>query len=374
MLSHQISYMLVLSLCFMFIFSVPRASSEVDLKDVPIAVIMDIDADPSDFPALLYLLKHPGIDVQAVTVSPGISYIEEGVNNLLRLLDYMGFPEIQAAGGSDLPLETDNAFLTPWRDGSYNFYGVDIPETDLQPSSLNASQLIISMLKIQPMTLVMTGPLTNLARALQSDPSISENITKLYSMGGAVTVDGNVGYESDIPNFAAEWNYYVDPHAADIVFSSDIPIVLVPLDATNDVPQTQAFENRQTAISQTKASDLALQMYITDLYFWDQLTAVVLTNPEVVMFESHHIDIVVSQVDHEGPTVSNSYLPANAEVAISADAVKFEDLYLGTINDGVISIESPTISEETPGFGFMTFILGLLTVISRTHRIKDVPK
>lgn len=346
------------------------------MEENPIPAIVDIDADTSDIPALIYLLEHPKVSVEVITISCGITYIDHGVDNMLKIIDYLGYEDILVAGGSDSPLETNYAFPTPWREGSNNTYGVSLPTTDLQPSDLNASQLIISQLKSKPMTIISTGPLTNLGRALRADDSIVTNITRLYSMGGAVFVDGNVGYESDIPNYAAEWNYYVDPHAADIVLRSGIPITLVPLDATNDVRQTVEFQDRLASIAQTDGADIVLQMYIIDLYFWDQLTAVAVTNPEVITIEDHHISIVIDEVNHEGQTITNATLESNTQVAISADTDLFEELFLATINDGVIDIHTgsstSSSASETAGLdiGINIVMIILLTFGSIWKRIR----
>jgi inosine-uridine nucleoside N-ribohydrolase len=327
-------------------------------------VIVDIDADPSDLSALLYLLRHPSISVKAITVSCGITYIDEGVVNVLRLLDFLGIDDIPVAGGSDLPLEVNHTFPVDWRQGSINFYGVNIPQTNLQPSSLNASQLIISQLtnSIDPMSIITTGPLTNIAKVLKAEPLIEEKIKDIHIMGGAVFVEGNVGYESDIPNYEAEWNLYIDPQAANIVFSSGIPLQLIPLDATNQVPQTIEFQSKLANIKQTPEADIAYQLYIPDLFFWDQLTTVAFTNPEVVITERYHIDIVVDTKNKEGQTISIDSEPKHVEVAINADAKMFEDLFLKVINNGVTDEHLPTSTTvRTPvTVVFIALLCGLI--------------
>jgi inosine-uridine nucleoside N-ribohydrolase len=307
-------------------------------------VIVDIDADPSDLSALLYLLRHPTISVKAITISCGISYVDKGVINVLRLLDFLGVDNIPVAGGSDLPLEVNHTFPVDWRQGSINFYEVNIPQTNLQPSSMNASELIISQLtnSIDPMSIITTGPLTNIARVLKAEPMIKEKIKDIHIMGGAVFVDGNVGHESDIPNYEAEWNLYIDPEAANIVFSSGIALTLIPLDATNKVPQTVEFQSKLENIKQTPEAEITYQLYIPGLFFWDQLTIVAFTNPEVIITEKYHIDIVVNIKNQEGKTISIDSESKHVEVAIDADAKMFEFLFLEVINEGVTDYPPPT--------------------------------
>ncbi len=302
-----------------------------------VPVIVDMDVDPSDVGALLYLLKHPGISVRAITVSCGITYVDVGVTNVLRLLDYLGIRDVPVAAGKATPLVTDHAFPTVWRNGSLNFYGLDLPPTDLQPSEMNASELIISVINssTENITLMSTGPLTNIAMALQAEPSIKDGIDAIHSMGGAVTVPGSVGYEySPIPNYVAEWNIWVDPHAADIVFKSGVPITLIPLDATNDVPTNEDFRSKLQSVMRTPEAEIVYQFTRPALgaYFWDQLTAVALTDPSVVTFEWHYIEVLIDSENQTGWTRSLDQDPPNAQVAVHADANTFENLFLETIN------------------------------------------
>ena len=209
---------------------------------------------------------------------------------------------------------------------------------------MNASELIISLIESAEgdVTLVALGPLTNIAIALDTEPSIESKIDEILLMGGAIDVPGNVGLESEIPNYVAEWNLWVDPHAADIVVRSGLPIRMVVLDATNQVPQTQAFLDRLGPIISTPEAQLLYNMTTPGLYFWDQLTVVALTNPEVITLEEHCIEIVVDLENHEGMTNSTDAGCANALVAVSADASLFEDLFIGYINDDLPTTSTPT--------------------------------
>ncbi|MFW9795071.1 MAG: nucleoside hydrolase [Candidatus Thorarchaeota archaeon] len=193
-------------------------------------------------------------------------------------------------------------------------------------------------------TIVSLGPLTNVASALEAQPSIKSKIDKIQIMGGAVEAAGNVGPESGgaIPNYVAEWNMYVDPHAADIVFQSGVPITQVTLDATNNVPVTDDFKTRLEGVMVTPEARLVYNATTVGLYFWDQLAVVSLTNPEVVTFEEHHIEIVVDLLNHEGQTNSTGAGSVNAIVAVNADADAFEDLFIGYINGDLPTTSAPT--------------------------------
>ena len=299
-----------------------------------ILVFLDMDAAPDDFGALCYLLRHPSVTVIGIGVSCGVSYVDQGVNNALRVLEYLGISDIPVAAGKNTPLFVDHTFPTAWREASNNSFGLDLPTTSQTPSPMNASELMISLITAAPenVTIVSLGPLTNVAAALEAQPSIKTKIDKIHIMGGAVGVPGNVGPESGgaIINDVSEWNMWVDPHAADIVFQSGLPITLVPLDATNQVPVTNDFKNELESVMATPEAELVYNATAVGLYFWDQFTAVSLTNPEVVTFEEHTIEIIVDLPEHEGQT--NSTGTGSVLVAVDADADTFEDLFIGYIN------------------------------------------
>ncbi|MHA2296093.1 MAG: nucleoside hydrolase [Candidatus Hodarchaeales archaeon] len=327
------------------------------LEEIPI--IIDTDVAPDDIGAILYLLKHPSISVRAITVSCGVTYVNTGVNNMLRLLDYLGNRNIPVAAGKNAPLYTNNTFPAQWREGSEGFYGLDLPLTDLQPSEMNASELIIETINAstENMMMVTLGPLTNIAIALQSDPSIKDSIELIDMMGGAVNVPGNVGYEyPEIPNLVAEWNMYIDPHAADIVFKSGVPIMLVPLDATNEVPQTEKFRTNLENVMKTPEAQVVHEFVIPGMFFWDQLTAVALTNPTIVTLEQHCIEVVIDNKNQTGRTKSIEEDQLNAQVAVNADASKFEELFIEIINQDTSSEQGVWGLMLTP-FLVVTFIL-----------------
>ena len=362
----KMKYSFLITITMVLILSTSNVSMSVGnlSSQEEISVIVDMDAAPDDWQSVLYLLKHPAVTVMGIGVSCGVSYVDTGVTNTLGILEYLGIEDIPVAAGKETPLVVSHAFPTPWREASHNFYGLDLPTTTLQPSSMNASDLIISLAESSEgnVTLIALGPLTNVAIALDTEPSIKSKIDEILLMGGAIDVPGNVGLESDIPNYVAEWNLWVDPHAADIVFRSGLPIRMVVLDATNQVPQTQAFLDRLGAVMSTTEARLLYNMTTVGLYFWDQLTVVALTNPEVITLETHCIEIVVDLENHEGMTNSTDAGCVNAHVAVSADASLFEDLFIGYINDDLPTTSTWT-STTTPIDMTITFMVAIPVAI-----------
>jgi inosine-uridine nucleoside N-ribohydrolase len=188
--------------------------------------------------------------------------------------------------------------------------------------------------------MVAVGPLTNIAEALQKTPEISSKIKEIYIMGGAVESKGNVGNSGvNIQNDYAEWNIYIDPVAANIVFKSGIPISLIPLDATDDVPVTRNFYKTLDKNRNTPTAKLVYEMLTANLdfvdsggfQFWDSLTASTFTDQSIVKFE----ELNLSVIEEEGPQSGRVKQDANGakiKVAVSADHKKFERLFLTVLN------------------------------------------
>lgn len=301
-----------------------------------ISIIIDTDVGYDDIGALLYLLKHPRIKIHGISISCGITYIEAGVNNVLKLLDYLEKKTILVIPGKEKPLFVNHSFPKKWRERSAQFYGIKLPSTTLQPSRMNLSELIYSVWNLtqEKVFIVGLGPLTNIAQVIQ-DQTINEFIEGLYIMGGAVDIPGNVGTEyPDIPNFVSEWNFFIDPQAAEIVFSeSGIPTTLIPLNATNRVPHTEEFRNKVAKIKRTKEIEIVYQLLNPNVsYFWDELAAVALTNPEIITLENHHINVITEKITHAGWTRSIKNKKPNALVAMDADPLKFELQYIKILN------------------------------------------
>ena len=187
-----------------------------------------------------------------------------------------------------------------------------------------------------PLRILALGPLTNLAEALKRDPSAVGAIEELVIMGGALRVPGNLGdgglFKTD--NTTAEWNIFIDPLAARIVFRSGIPIRLIPLDATNKVPVDLDFLAKFQSGAHSPLARIVAQVLETDrafiqagfFYAWDPLAALALLHPAVVKTTNLHIDIQQDPPE-EGRTVQTPGRP-NARVAVDADGAAWRKLFL----------------------------------------------
>jgi inosine-uridine nucleoside N-ribohydrolase len=308
----------------------------------PKPVIFDTDMAHEDMFSALFLLSHPNVDLKAITVSgTGEAHCGPGLSNALGLVTLSGHENIPVACGRETPLAGNHVFPAEWRQAADDAYGVEIPVGG-DVSDLSAADLIIDILQKsnEAITIVAVGPLTNIADALQKSPNISSKIKEIYIMGGAVEAKGNVGSSGvNIQNEYAEWNIYIDPVAANIVFKSGIPIVLIPLDATDDVPVTRNFykaleKNRNTPTAKLVYEILRANLDFVDsggFQFWDSLTSSTFTDQNIAKFK----ELNLSVVEEEGPESGRTKQDANGakiKVAVGADQNKFEQLFLTALN------------------------------------------
>ena len=296
-----------------------------------------------DWLAILYLLKRPEVRVTAVTVTgTGLAHAGPGARNALDLVALAGQPDIPVAAGRETPLATDHVFPAEWRAGVDALQGLSLPPNPQPLSSLSAVDLFTAVLQDSPVkvTVLALGPLTNLAEALQMTPSLKDNIEAIYYMGGAVDVEGNIASSNvGINNRFAEWNIYCDPRAASIVFRSGIPIILIPLDATNFVPATTNFYSRIKARHTTPEATFVfdtLTQYSKYLdaggfYFWDPLAAALLTDETLAQYEWRALSVVEDEGLESGRLIADPSGPV-IRFARSPDTGRFEAVFLDTLN------------------------------------------
>ena len=301
-------------------------------------VIIDTDMAPDDWLAMLYLLRHSGVDVRAITVTAtGEAHCAPGTRNALDLLALAGSPDIPVACGRATPLAGDHAFPDFWRDLVDNLVGLSLSPSPHNAVTVPAVDLLAEIIESsdQPVHILALGPLTNLGEVLQARPALASRLAMITIMGGAVHVPGNVGASSGIDNDAAEWNIYIDPHAANLVLASGAPVTLVPLDATNDVPITPQFVARLAKQAHTPVARFAydvlvrLESFISTghYYFWDPLAAVLVTDEGVARYQTELLRVV----EAEGPTCGQTQVDASGypvRVAVAANRARFESLLL----------------------------------------------
>ena len=191
-------------------------------------IIIDTDPGQDDAVAILLALASPEIEVLGITAVAGNVPLPLTLRNALTICELAGRTDVPVHAGCDRPI------LRPLRTaenvhGKSGLDGADLPDAAIRPSGRHAVDVIVETLRTEPagsVTLCALGPLTNLACALHRAPDIAPRIARIVLMGGAYFEVGNV-------TPAAEFNIFVDPEAAAIVFAAGVPLTVMPLDVTH---------------------------------------------------------------------------------------------------------------------------------------------
>ncbi|CAM3661509.1 nucleoside hydrolase [Parendozoicomonas haliclonae] len=206
-------------------------------------LIIDTDPGIDDALAIYCALQDNNAEVLALTTIFGNANIDITTENTLRLLDVFE-RDIPVYRGAAKPLVLAPKPAPAFVHGENGFGDIPQPKATRKEESLSAAQYIVNMANQHPgeITLVPLGPLTNLALALQLDPTLATKIKKVVLMGGNLHVPGNI-------SSVAEANIYSDPHAADMVFTAQWPVTVVGLDVTHHVISTPEYFDRLEARS-----------------------------------------------------------------------------------------------------------------------------
>jgi pyrimidine-specific ribonucleoside hydrolase len=290
--------------------------------------------------AIAVLAASPEVDIRGITVSgTGEAHCNAGVGVVLRLLERLNAPTIPVACGRETPLAGTRAFPAAWREHVDAGAGLELPATPREPFEGSAVELIEqAAAKAQGIRLLTLGPLTNVADALLRDPGLASRLESVYTMGGAVRVPGNVRFGGPAENMLAEWNIYVDPTAAQAVIDAGVPVRLVSLDGTEQVPVTPAFAARVqregTGEGARVLADLfAANPFMADgtYFLWDPLAAAIAAGHPLGSFTPVRIDVEEADGPEAGFTRPIDG-PPNVEYLSSADASTAEEILLRVLN------------------------------------------
>jgi purine nucleosidase len=251
-------------------------------------VLMDHDGAIDDYLAALLLLTMDQVQPLGIVVTPADCYIQPAVSITRKMLDLVGRSDISVAEST---VRGINPFPTVYRRDSLIIDHLPIlnQQDDVQAPLVSepGQNFMVQVLREapEPVTLLVTGPLTTLAVALDMAPEIESKIERLIWMGGALNVPGNISAELEpSQDGTAEWNAYWDAIAIYQVWKTNIPIIMCPLDITNTVPLTPEFVRQLGRQRHHPLSDLAGQCYalalVQDYYLWDVLTTAYIAHPE----------------------------------------------------------------------------------------------
>src|SRR6266404_7452041 len=216
----------------------------------PSRVIIDTDPGVDDALALLLAMRSRELKIEGITPVAGNVPLELGLPNALRMVEIAGRTDIPVAPGAKAPLLRHLVTAT-YVHGENGLGGAVFPEPKTHPVDEPAAEFIRRVVRKYPgeVTLIPIGPLTNIATALKLDPELAGMVRGIVLMGGSL-YGGNI-------TPAAEFNIYVDPEAARIVFQSGVPITMVGLDVTRKTSLTddhvRTLETAQNPVSQAAA-------------------------------------------------------------------------------------------------------------------------
>jgi pyrimidine-specific ribonucleoside hydrolase len=302
-------------------------------------VILDCDPGHDDALAIALAVLRPELDVLAITTVAGNASLGATTRNAGRVLALLGRDDIPVAAGAERPLLRE-----PWVPvefhGESGLDGADLPEPARPPADVTALELAVGILRAasEPVTLIATGPLTNVALLLHAAPGLRERIGEISLMGGSLG-EGNT-------TASAEFNIWADPEAADTVFRSGIPIRMAGLDVTHqalvlpaDVTRLEGIGNRAGRVFADLMRFFAV--HHRDRYGWegppvhDAVAVAWLLEPGLVDSRRLRVDVEVGDGLTRGRTVADpeglAGRPPNADVGVAIDRERLMDVLVDAV-------------------------------------------
>lgn len=300
-------------------------------------ILIDTDPGIDDSLAILLALASPELSLEGLSVVHGNCSLEQAVANGLSILELANASRVPLAKGCELPL-VQPSLLAPETHGNSGLGYANLPKPRSRPTVQHGSDLLIEKIMSNPgeFTLVAIGPLTNVALAIRKEPRMVDALKELIIMGGAIRHEGNT-------TALAEFNTYVDPHAAHIVYHAGIPITLVPLDVTyqcvlmaSDVERLLRIDS---PISQFIRDATGFYMEYHDSYqgikgcvINDPLALALTFASELCDYQELPVDVDISGGVSTGKTFADFYnydkKPVNMKVALGVRPRDFIELFL----------------------------------------------
>ena len=304
-------------------------------------IILDCDPGHDDAVAILLAAGNPDIELLGLTTIGGNHTIDKVTHNARQVLTIAGALDVPVYRGASRPLI--NGVVTAediHGDSGMEIHGYDLPEPAVGVEDEHAVRWIVdTLMREEPgtVTLVPTGPLTNIALAVRMEPRIVSRVREVVLMGGAYGT-GNI-------TASAEFNTFVDPEAAAIVFGEDWPVVMVGLDLTHQALATPEVESRFAALG-TSAGDFVVALI--DAFRRNYKDAQDFDNPPVhdpcavaYVIDPSLVETVPAPLSVElagtltrGRTVADfraSNAPCNTSVATRLDVNRFWDLVVDAV-------------------------------------------
>lgn len=304
---------------------------------MPKRILIDADPGIDDACAILLALASPEVALEGVTIVHGNCSLDQGTINGLAVLELGNASQTPLAKGCETPL-VQPSLLAPETHGSTGLGYAKLPDPRSKPIGRHGCDFLIETILASPgeISLVAIGPLTNVALAIRQEPRIAEAIKELIIMGGAIRHEGNT-------TALAEFNTYVDPHAAHIVYHAGIPTTLVPLDVTYQCILTALDVERLESVASPITTCIrdATKFYmeyhddyqgIEGCVINDPLALALTFAPDLCDYQELHVDVDISGGIAMGKTLADFYnyekKPANMKVALGVRSRAFIDLFV----------------------------------------------
>jgi pyrimidine-specific ribonucleoside hydrolase len=297
-------------------------------------VVLDCDPGHDDALAIALACGSPGLEVLGITTVGGNAGIDRTTDNALRVLTLLGRTDIPVARGAERPLVAEPVVQRRFH-GESGIDGAELPEAAVPAVPGSAIELLAAIVRTapRPITLVPTGPLTNVALFLRAFPGLRDGIAAISLMGGSLGAGNTTA--------SAEFNVWQDPEAAAIVFDSGLPILMSGLDVTHqalvlpeDVARLEALGTRTGRVFADLMRFFAI--HHRDRYGWagppvhDAVAVGVLAAPWLVERRRMRVDVQLGDGLTRGRTVGDEEgiggRPPNAEVCVAIDRPAFIDL------------------------------------------------
>ncbi|AXM95266.1 nucleoside hydrolase [Pseudomonas plecoglossicida] len=313
------------------------AAATTTLQAAPRALIIDTDPGADDVVALFLAMASPDeLDIRAITTVAGNVRLDKTSRNARLAREWAGREDIPVYAGAGRPLVRAPIYAADLH-GEGGLTGVKVHEPKQPLAQGSAVQYLVDTLAAaepQSITLAMLGPQTNLALALVQRPEIAKGIKEVVVMGGAHFNGGNI-------TPAAEFNLFADPHAAEVVLASDVPLTYLPLDVTHKLLTSDARLKQLAAVNKHASQRVVdiLEAYVKhdmDLYglpggpVHDASVIAYLLKPELFSGRRIHLSVDSREGPTFGQTVADWYgvlgKPANVTWVAEGDAQGFFDL------------------------------------------------
>jgi inosine-uridine nucleoside N-ribohydrolase len=298
-------------------------------------ILIDCDPGHDDAIALLLALASPEVELIGVTTVSGNQTLEKTTMNALRVLELVGRDDVPVAAGADRPLKRD-LFVAAYVHGESGLEGPDLPAARGQPISDDASNFIAERVSTsqEPVTLIPTGPLTNVASFLERHEDAARKLERIVLMGGAIA-EGNV-------TPAAEFNIWADPEAAATVFRSSVDVTMIGLDVTHRALMTPAHGQRLREAGRTGTFVAELLEFYSRFHrevynfpgspIHDAVAVAHVLDPSLVETKRRNVEIELESELCRGRTVVDLWRRTerepNAHVGVDIDSDGFLELLL----------------------------------------------